>query len=126
MGVTFAPPGHRIALDGSVSFRRRKELGFDSSAGKEGMERLGDGGCEVASAFGKEPERGTERERETTRDMSEVETEAPSRSVSVLCVQLFKLKFWSVRVRERAVPAVDWPRVDYRSLLRMIRGPDYR
>lgn len=31
MGVTFAPPGHRITLDGqgSLSMRRRRELGFE-------------------------------------------------------------------------------------------------
>lgn len=31
MGVTFAPPGHRMTLDGQeyVSIARREELGFD-------------------------------------------------------------------------------------------------
>ena len=34
MGVTFAPPGHRITKDGegsSLSLRRRRELGFENA-----------------------------------------------------------------------------------------------
>eukprot|EP00904_Undaria_pinnatifida_P005064 jgi/Undpi1/1688/HiC_scaffold_11.g05078.m1 len=38
MGVTFAPPGHRITLDGqgSVSLRRRRELGFENAGAAQG------------------------------------------------------------------------------------------
>ncbi|CAM9808478.1 unnamed protein product, partial [Laminaria digitata] len=38
MGVTFAPPGHRITLDGqgSVSLSRRRELGFENAGAAQG------------------------------------------------------------------------------------------
>lgn len=41
MGVTFAPAGHRITRDGqgSLSLRRRRELGFENAG--EGMDRIG-------------------------------------------------------------------------------------